>query len=412
MMQSLRVAWLLVALQLPQSPAPEIVAEVRVHGNHTTPDTDVLEMSGMHVGEPATDDRLRAVERTLLASGRFAGVEVRKRFRSLEDPSAIVIIIVVDELPGVSEDIPMPGPMRKLTAAGMWLPVIRYDDGYGFTYGARVSFVDVVGRKSRISAPLTWGGERRATLEVERQFDRGPITRLTGVAGVTRRENPHFEIGDLRQTATVRAERAFTGWLRAGLTAGVESVSFGERDERQWTSGADLVFDTRLDPAFPRNAVHARVGWQRLHVDDTGIGRWSGAFDGYLGLPRASVLAIRAQALGADGPLPPWEQALLGGTATLRGYRAGYRAGDNLAALSAELRVPLTSPLQIGRFGARAFVDTGTTWAHGEAARRSRWDRGVGVGVFLTATVFGASLDVAWPESGGPRWHVGLGVSF
>lgn len=390
----------------------ELIAEVRVHGNHTTPETEVLALIDVQVGEAATDERLRAIEQSLVDSGRFAGVEVRKRFRSIDDPSAIVLVIVVDELPGVSEDVPMPGPLRKLALSSMWLPVVRYEDGYGFTYGARLSGVRLFGRGSRVSVPLTWGGERKAALEVDRQFEGRSITRLVGSVGLMRRENPHFSIGDTRQAAAVRAERAFTGWLRASATAGIDAVSFGGAEERQWTGGADLVLDTRLDPTFPRDAVHGRLAWQQLHVTGTRIDRWSTVLDAYVGLLGTSVLAIRTQASGAGEPLPPWEQALLGGAGTLRGYRAGHRAGDNLAAVSAELRVPLTSPLQVGRMGIRTFVDAGTTWAAGEPANAARWDHGIGGGLFLNATVFSAAIDVAWPESRGPRWHVSLGVRF
>lgn len=390
----------------------EVIAEVRVHGNHTTPDADVLALSDVQVGEPVTEERLRAIQAALESSGRFAGVEVRKRFLSIDDPTAIVLIIVVDERTGVSEDIPMPGPLRRLTAAGMWLPVLDYEDGYGFTYGARISFVDALGPRSRVSVPLTWGGERHAALDLERQFDRGPFTRVGGSVGIERRENPHYEIGDTRRRAEARAERAFTSWLRASATGNVEAVSFGDRDESQWTGGAEVILDTRLDPAFPRNAVNARAGWQALHTEGRAVGRWSAAFNGYLGLPLASVLAVRTQAVGASDTLPPWEQALLGGAATLRGYRMGYRVGDHLAAVSAELRVPLTSPLHLGRFGVRGFVDSGTTWNDGEPAGRARWDRGIGGGLFFNATIFSASLDVAWPESGSARWHVGMGVRF
>ncbi|MCA1586911.1 MAG: BamA/TamA family outer membrane protein [Acidobacteria bacterium] len=390
----------------------EFVAEVRVHGNHTTAEADVLALVDVQVGEAATDDRLRAIERALVDSGRFAGVEVRKRFRSLDDPHAIVLVIVVNERPGVSEDLPVPGPLRKLAGASMWLPVLRYEDGYGFTYGARLTVVDAFGDDSRLSVPLTWGGERRAAVEIERYFAGRSLTRLTGLAGMTRRANPHFEVADTRQTVAARAERAFTPWLRAGAGAGLESVSFGASDERQWTGGADLTLDTRLDPAFPRNAVYGRVSWQRLNVSGARIGRWSTAFEGYLGLAAASVLAIRAQTAAASETLPAWEHALLGGAGTLRGYQPGHRAGDNLAAVSAELRVPLTSPLKIGRVGVRTFVDSGAIWDVGERWSQSRWDRGIGAGIFLNAPVVSASVDVAWPEAGGARWHIGLGARF
>jgi outer membrane protein assembly factor BamA len=402
------------------TPVDEFVADVRVHGNHTTPDADILALAGIATGERLTPGRLEAVESQLRASGRFTEVEVRKRYSSIDDPHAILIVILVNELPSTSADEPIPGPMRRITGAGMWLPVLKYEDGYGFTYGAQVSFIDALGPSSRVSVPLTWGGERQAKLNLERTFTRGPITRVIGGAGIRRRENPFYEIGDTRREVDVRAERAFTSYFRAGAGAKIEQVSFGEpdpssdwgADEQQWTGGADVTFDTRIDPAFPRNAVYLTGAWQHIGFENESAGRWSSTAAGYVGLPAGTVLTLRAQTSQASRALPPWEHALLGGSSTLRGYRAGSRAGDNLAAVSGELRIPLTSPLNVGRFGVRAFVDTGTTWMVGETLRRSRWDRGIGGGVFLGATVFNASLDVAWPESGGAKWHVGLGVTF
>jgi hemolysin activation/secretion protein len=124
------------------------------------------------------------------------------------------------------------------------------------------------------------------------------------------------------------------------------------------------------------------------------------------------VLALRAQASHADATLPPAEQALLGGGPSVRGYRAGNRAGDSLAAVSAELRVPLTSPLNFGRFGVKAFVDAGTVWNANQRLADQPWDRGIGGGVFFGASVLTLDVDVAWPERGDPRVHVAMGVTF
>ena len=92
----------------------------------------------------------------------------------------------------------------------MWLPILRFEDGYGFTYGARMSFVNVLGKRSRVSVPLSWGGERRASVEVERGFEHGPLTRVLATGGVWRREHPSLDIGDRREGATLLAERAVT----------------------------------------------------------------------------------------------------------------------------------------------------------------------------------------------------------
>ena len=401
--------------QPPSATAPEIIGEVRVHGNHTTPDQDVLALAGLTVGAPATPDALKAADARLRASGRFREVEIRKRFRSLSDASDVLLIVLVDELAGISDTDLTPGPFKRFTGAGMWLPVLDYADGYGFTYGARVSFVGVLGPRSRVSVPLTWGGERKAAVEVDRTLERGPFTRLEGTASIARRENPHFAIGDTRREVRERAERAITTWLRASAGGGFTNVRFGEVDESHTTSGVDLVVDTRRDPAFPRNAVHATLGWEHLnfgaHAD---AHRRSTDLRAYVGLVKSSVLALRVMNSQASAPLPPYEQALLGGASLLRGYRFGYRVGDNLAALSAELRVPLTSPLNIGRLGVKAFVDYGAAYAHGAKLADQQFDRGIGGGVFMTLPALRLGLDVAWPNETDrkPRWHFGLGVSF
>jgi hypothetical protein len=66
----------------------------------------------------------------------------------------------------------------------------------------------------------------------------------------------------------------------------------------------------------------------------------------------------------------------------------------------------------MGRFGVKAFVDAGTVYGAGGKLSDQRFDRGVGGGVWITATVLHAGLDVAWPQTGKPRWHFGLGLAF
>ena len=189
---------------------------MRVHGNHTTPDADILGIVGDVVGKPATDQLVDEIHDKLEKSGRFDGVEVRKRFRSIENPDDILLMIVVDEVPGIDPLDLTPGPMKKFWSSGMFLPILHSEDGYGLTYGARFSFVDRLGPRSRITVPLTWGGERQARVQLERAFKSGPIERIAGEFGIVRRENPHYEIGDRRVGFGARIESAPARWLRLG----------------------------------------------------------------------------------------------------------------------------------------------------------------------------------------------------
>jgi outer membrane protein assembly factor BamA len=390
----------------------ERIAEIRVHGNHTTPAADVLAVSGLAVGEPATPARLQDAEQQLRVSNRFDDVEVRRRYQSIADPAAILVVIVVDEHEGVSAGSPLPGPLRRFRLATMWIPVLSYADGYGFTYGARFSFVEPIGPRSRISVPLTWGGERRAAMEVARTFERGPFTSVSGTLAAYRRVNPHFDIPDVRLDARARVERVLVPWLRAGATARTARVEFAGVQSRHTAAGADVVIDTRLDPSFPRDAVHVVLGWERLGFDGESAGRLQGDIKGYVGLIGSNVVALRGQFVHSSRAVPQSEWPLLGGAGSLRGYRTGHRAGDSMAALSAEIRVPLLSPLNIGRFGAKAFVDAGATWSSSERLPDTVFDRGIGAGVYAGVAAFMLNVDVAWPEVGKPRVHVGLGVAF
>jgi outer membrane protein assembly factor BamA len=276
--------------------------------------------------------------------------------------------------------------------------------------------------RTSISVPLTWGGERHAGLELQRPFggdlDRAPVLRLSGGVAAYRRVNPYFDSADFRVEARVRGEHAFMPWLRTGVSARTARVDFGGLVDRHDAFGADVIVDTRQDPSFPRNAVYAELGREQLRFDASAaanrvsVGRWRTDVRGYVRAIGSSVIAVRAQFITSDAPLPASEQSLLGGSDTLRGYRAGAAAGDNLGALSLELRVPLTSPVSVGRFGVKGFVDPGTTWAAGTAMRDSRWQRGIGAGVFFGGGPVLIDAAVAWPREGGPRGHFGLGVTF
>jgi outer membrane protein assembly factor BamA len=297
----------------------------------------------------------------------------------------------------------------------MFMPILGYDDGYGFTYGGRVSTIGLFGAGERVSAPLTWGGTRRAAIEVDRTFDRGPLTRVESTFGISQRENPRFEIDDQRVEWTARAERSFAGLVRTGVRTSQGTVDFGTFDDRLWTVGADVALDTRGDPAFPRNAVYVGTGWSALHVRrlDEPINRYTTDARGYVGLIRQAVLAARVQYATADRTLPPYERLLLGGAQTLRGFGAGAFDGDRMLVTSAELRVPITSVLSGAKLGATAFFDAGKAFDVGQRLSDATWHRGVGGGLFLIAAVVRINLDVAHGlKNGDTRVHLSSGFSF
>ncbi len=398
-------------------PQAEVISEIRIHGNAYVRDDEVIKLAGVSVGQPLPADGLRDIEQRLKASGHFESVEVRKRYRSLESTTDIALILLVHERPGfTSETIderPSAWGWARAKSRLMFLPILGYDDGYGFTYGGRVSTIDLLGAGERLSVPLTWGGTRQAALEFERTFAKGPLTRIGSTFGISQRENPHFELDDQRVEWTARAERSFAGLVRTGVDTSQSTVEFGSTNDRLWTLGANVALDTRGDPAFPRNAVLLAASWTGLHVRSLAdpINQYTTEARGYLGGIRQAVLAGRVQYSSADRTLPDYERLLLGGASNLRGFRTGTFDGDRMFVSSAELRVPITSVLSGAKIGLTAFMDAGKAYNVGQSMKDATWHQGVGGGVFLIATIVRINLDVAHGlKDGDTRVHSEFGV--
>jgi len=406
-------------LQTPAAQASEVIAEVQVHGNHVTTDEEVLALAGITIGAPFTSETLAQVRAKLKATGQFEDVNVLKRFASIADASKITVVIILNE--GAvriefeegadGEDIAVVkrrSGFRNL----MYLPILDGEDGYGLTYGVTASLADVAGKRSRLSFPLSWGGTRRAGAEIEKNFVSGPFTRVEVGGAIQRRTNPAYDEHDERRRVWARAERAL-GNFRLGATGGWERVTFGPLRDDLKTVGGDVAFDTRLDPSYPRNAVFATAAWERVAFDSGGtLQRTRLDGRGYLGLIKQTVLAVRVMREGANAPQPAYLKPLLGGWSNLRGFEAGSFIGDIVVAGSAELLVPLSSPLSVGRLGVSVFVDTGVAYDYGRRLRDQVRQTGVGGSVWMSATVFRVSLAVAHGRGAGTRINFGGGVTF
>jgi hypothetical protein len=400
--------------------ASEVVREVRIHGNAVLSDEEVLAIAGVAVDQPLAAGGADEIARRLKDSRRFETVEVRKRYRSLTNTSDVALVLVVHERPGVRAGVagtpaPLPGPVGRLRRKLMFLPIVSFADGYGFTYGGRMSTVDLLGGGERLSVPLTWGGTRRAALEFERVFKTGPLTRIESSLGVWSRENPRFEIHDRRVEVRGRAERVFRDVIRVGADASQGTISFGQIDDRLWTIGTSFAIDTRLDPAFPGNAVLLGAGWTGLHFREIAepVNRYVGDARGYVRVYRQAIVAGRVQYTAADAALPPYERLLLGGSSSVRGFRTGTFDGDRMLVTSAEIRVPVTSVLRGAKLGFTAFVDAGKIWDFDGSMRTAEWHRGAGGGMFIIASLFRVNLDVARGlRNGETRVHLSSGFTF
>jgi outer membrane protein assembly factor BamA len=406
----------------------EIVTAIQVQGNVLTSDAEMRQLTGVEIGSPFTPNLTDVVTERLKKTRKFESIQVLKRFASIADPSQVILVVIVNEGPVKLEmfkDVPDGPPtagqevsrvVRRRGFGTLWMPLLDFEDGYGFTYGVQLAKTKVAGPNSRLSFPLTWGGERQAGAQLEKIFASGPLTRVETGAAIVQRTNPFYEEDDTRDRLWVRGERVIGSPLKVGAFAGWQHVSFMNTTDRFTQAGADVTFDTRLDPFLARNAVFGRAAIEHLNFANATStpGATRTELDGraYVGLYRQNILILRVLRQDSNVPLPPYLQPMLGGMANLRGFRAGSFIGDTLVSGTAEIRAPLTSPLNIAKAGVSAFVDVGTVYDKGQRLADQRFEKGIGGGVWLTAAFFRLSLVVAHGVGAGTRVHFGAGVTF
>jgi len=239
------------------------------------------------------------------------------------------------------------------------------------------------------------------------------VPRLTAGAFVQRRTHPFFDENADRGRLYGRTEWRLLRDVQAGTEVAWQSSSVAVQKVQARSIAGDVVVDTRVDPLMPFNAVFVRSVVERLNFSNSySATRTEIDANGYVGLYRGMVLAVRALREDFSRPAPAFYKSLLGGSRNLRGFRAGHAVGDTLVAGSVELRIPATSPLRVARFGSNIFMDVGTTYDKGKKFRDQTFERGVGAGVWITAPLFRFSVAVARGIGSGTRAHIGAGLTF
>ena len=114
-----------------------------------------------------------------------------------------------------------PSVARRLRSRLMFFPILQLRRRVRLDLRRRRRrVVDARARATRLSVPLSWGGTRRAAVEVDRTFKTGPLTRLSGSFGIAQRENPHYEIDDRRTRGRgARRTAALRTWSRSAASS-------------------------------------------------------------------------------------------------------------------------------------------------------------------------------------------------
>jgi outer membrane protein assembly factor BamA len=371
----------------------ESVIELRFQGNLSIPDEEMHRLSGVQVGTPVSEKLLNEVRRRLMESGRFESVEVSRRYRSLGESEDVVLMIAVREKPSFASHF-------------MFMPVLGGNDEYGMTYGGRLTSTDLLGRAERITIPLTWGGFRNASAEVLFPVENRYLDGVTFGSGISRKENPHFQIGDLRKEVWGGAHRKLKG-VNFEFKTEWSDIAFADIRESHLGVDTKLSLDTRRSHNLPRDSAYAAVGWERMVFfgERPDLNIYTLDVRGYKGLLEQTVLAGQVLYQASDGRLPDYQRLLLGGSTTVRGHDPGAFAGDSLLLGSVEMRIPLNPTRAVYQTGLNFFFDSGTVFEHGRSLREASFKQGMGVGWFGFVLGFGIRVDFAYDLRDSFRVH-------
>ena len=414
-----------VVLLLPWTVAAqaEIVAAVQVHGNTLTSTEEIVRIAGVKVGEPFSDKLLADAEARLDAALELDSVDVLKRYASISDLTQVLVVIQVDEgpvridIPDLDSPVPAgkspPVAVRRSRVNVMFVPILAGEDGYGFTYGAQFAISGHRNTRRRVVIPLSWGGDKRAAAEFQQEFASRLAPRVRSGVLIQRRTHPFFDLPADRRRIWGRAEWQLRREVRAGTEVAWQSSRLAGDTHDGPSFGGDIVFDTRIDPVLPHNAVLVRTAIEQLRFDRSPTAvRSEIDANAYIGVPRGAVLALRVLSIGASRSLPAYHKAILGGSSNLRGFRAGHAVGDSLVSGTAELRIPATSPVRMARFGYSVFMDVAAACDKGERFRDQRLHRGIGAGIWAAAPLFHLNFAVARGIASGTRAHFSAGLTF
>lgn len=376
------------------------VTEIRFHGNHSVPDTEMASEIGIAVGDDYIDADKDRIEAAMMATDRFEWVDVRSRYRSFSSDGPVALIIVVKEKP----------PAKKKF---MFFPILSITDEYGLTFGGRVTTLDLLGLNERLTFPATLGGLKQASGEASFFLNRPVVDEFVFGGGIAQWENPHYKIEDTR-TRFSSEVRKQVGRFHYALHGGWTNARFGPLDDSMLNYGFALTLDGRQEKLLPRDTGFVQFGLNRTHTLDNGpaYNQYTLDLRGFKGLPRRAVLATQVKYTGSSDPLPPYMKPYLGGAATLRGWETGAFVGDNRLISSLEVRIPFNSSLSLHKAGMDLFFDLGTVYDHGQSLSKAKFEKGVGSGLFLFVFGLGFKVELAHNLKGNWRVHFSTGFRF
>jgi outer membrane protein assembly factor BamA len=378
--------------------AQQQVVMVRVMGNYTIADDDLIEIAAVNIGDEWNDSKLAETRRNLLKTGRFKLVEIKIRSRGSVANGPVILIIKVEE----KEEI-----INKL----MFFPLVSYSEDYGWSYGAQLAVDDFFGFDDFITIPLQWGGQKKIAAEMA-STDFPGLNKIMAKASWQRRMNPFYQIEETRKSVALEAAKRL-GFLIFEGSFEKTAVTFGVEDNFLRVGGS-VRFDNRQNSMLPHEALLLKAGWDSYSSDN-----WIDSFS-VVSLESSAFLRVFGQLFvagnfsfeEASDFRPTYLKKFIGGADSLRGYASASFIGDSSLLASAEIRYAFLPTEIPAKLGLALFYDAGKVWDAVQEMNDVDLRNSVGFSAFGLFSGYGVRMDVARNMDAEWRWHFSTSMKF
>lgn len=408
------------------APGPRLrFGEMTIVGAKRMSERRIHKIASLPTGEVYTPEDLRESADRLRRSGVFRSVSLAED-EAVTPPDLLgITATVVEELPRHYSFGVEIASSEGATVSGAWMHRNLLGGGERLTVSGEIDNLGAA----------TSGVDYRLGVSLDRPATPVADTTLGFGIEVERLDEEDYlsDTASLTTTLSRRFSDRLNGSIGIGYAYSDVEDEFGEYVYEFVSLPGRLTWNTRDDDLDATRGYFLSGGATPfLGFDDTGSGGQltldGRAFHGFGNEDRPVVLAGRVQAgavFGSDLLETPRRYLFYsGGGGTVRGqpfqslgvrpdaddpdYRIG---GTRFAALSAELRAPITE-----RIGVVAFADAGYVTAEDIDSNRDDWHAGAGLGVRYDTGFGPIRVDLAGPVGGdtgdGMQIYVGIGQAF
>lgn len=279
------------------------------------------------------------------------------------------------------------------------LPIIDNHDVYGWLWGVQLIQRNLWGRREALSFSYEtgkretfkalwqepWFGNKLHLIsELSFQYSQGDY--------LYRDYSPHFSM-DYKKVE-YKLGKGFGRYFNIGINFRYESMHTNDNkvtlsqtfDDELTSQGIFVNWDNRDWPVYPAKGLLVKMEALETKTNLYAFRNGSVEINYFQHIKNRHILAFQFHYSGMEGSIPVYKRLHLGGTKSLRGYKAGAFGGNHIFFSSSEYRFPmfyLRHPEEGIHLGWLGFVfwDVGSNWYGFNDLKALQFHHSAGLGI-------------------------------